>query len=126
MCIYVEVCTLDDQVSYICVQFALCMYVPTCVCDNLVNFIHRFYYDVILILNQHLVCLNIIVLKMHYNVWTFIHHKSFLLVCAWEDQRENQYYICHKISSVLYGKYSTVISKYSTVILIYHVVNNPP
>ena len=49
-----------------------------------------------------------------------------LLVCAWEDQRENQYYIRHKISSVLYGKYSTVGSKYSTVILIYHVVNNPP
>ena len=23
-----------------------------------------------------------------------------LLVCAWEDQRENQYYICHKISSI--------------------------
>ena len=50
----------------------------------------------------------------------------YLLVCAWEDQRENQYYICHKISSILYGKYSTVVSKYSTVILIYHVVNNPP
>ena len=32
-----------------------------------------------------------------------------LLVCAWEDQRENQCYICHKISSILYGKYSTVI-----------------
>ena len=51
---------------------------------------------------------------------------SALLVCAWEDQRENQYYICHKISSILYGKYSTVVSEYSTVILIYHVVNNPP
>ena len=49
----------------------------------------------------------------------------YLLVCVWEDQRESQYYICHKISSILYGKYSTVISKYSTIILIYHVVNNP-
>ena len=46
--------------TYVRVQFALCMYVATCVCDNLVNFIHRFYYDVTLILNQHLVCLNII------------------------------------------------------------------
>ena len=51
---------------------------------------------------------------------------TYLLVCAWEDQRENQHHICHKISSILYGKYSTVVSKYSTVILIYHVVNNPP
>ena len=50
----------------------------------------------------------------------------YLLVCAWEDQRENQHHICHKISSILYGKYNTVVSKYSTVILIYHVVNNPP
>ena len=44
--------------------------------------------------------------------------QKVLLVCAWEDQRENQYCICHKISSLLYGKYSTVVSKYSTVILI--------
>ena len=32
-----------------------------------------------------------------------------LLVCVWEDQSKNQYYICHKASSVLYGKYSTVV-----------------
>ena len=43
---------------------------------------------------------------------------KLLLVCAWEDQRENWFYILHKISSTMYGKYSTVVSKYSTVILI--------
>ena len=59
-------------------------------------------------------------------IQNYTDHYDDLLVCAWEDQRENQYYICHKISSILYGKYSTVVSKYSTVILIYHVVNNPP
>ena len=40
--------------------------------------------------------------------------KTILLVCAWEDQKGNQ---C-SVSSVLYGKYSTVVSTYSTVILI--------
>ena len=45
-----------------------------------------------------------------------VSHDKFLLVCAWEDQSENQYYMCHKASSVLYGKYSTVVKKYSTVI----------
>ena len=47
------------------------------------------------------------------SIYTYI----TLLVCAWEDQRENQYYICHKGLSVLYGKYGTVVSKYGTVIL---------
>ena len=57
------------------------------------------------------------------------YHNIILLVCVWEDQRENQYYICHKISSILYGKYSTVVSKYSTVILILvcnQCSNQPP
>ena len=37
---------------------------------------------------------------------------------AWEDQRQKQYFMCHKMSSVLYRKYSTVVNKYSTVALI--------
>ena len=37
---------------------------------------------------------------------------------AWEDQRQDCYCIFHKMSSVLYSKYSTVVSKYSMVILI--------
>ena len=37
---------------------------------------------------------------------------------AWEDQRQKQYCICHKMSSVLYKKYSIVVGKYSTVGLI--------
>ena len=44
--------------------------------------------------------------------------KWYLLVCVWEDQRKNWFYIFHKISSVLYGKYNAMVSKYSTVILI--------
>ena len=41
-----------------------------------------------------------------------------LLYFAWEDQRQKQHFICHKMPSVLYKKYSTVINKYSTVALI--------
>ena len=51
---------------------------------------------------------------------------DILLVCAWEDQSENQYFIYHKVSSVLYSKYNTVVKKYSTVILIIICINNPP
>ena len=54
-------------------------------------------------------------------VYTYCLYK-YLLVCPWEDQRENQYSIiillCHIMSSVLYWKYSTVVDTYSTVILI--------
>ena len=51
-------------------------------------------------------------------------HFTTLLVCVWEDQSKNQTIasICHKMSSVLYGKYR----KYSTVILIMVCINNPP
>ena len=35
-----------------------------------------------------------------------------LLVCAWEDQSENQFSISHKTLRVLYSKYSTVVSSY--------------
>ena len=30
-----------------------------------------------------------------------------MLAYAWADQSENQYFICHKLSSVLYDKYSS-------------------
>ena len=49
-----------------------------------------------------------------------------LLVFALEDQSENQYYICHKASSVLYGKYSTVVKKYNTVISFNYSLHKQP
>ena len=41
-----------------------------------------------------------------------------LLYFAWEDQRQKQHFMCHKILSMLYEKYSTVVNEYSTVALI--------
>ena len=40
---------------------------------------------------------------------TNVGYYNNLLVCAWEHQSENQYYICHKVSSMLYSEYSTVV-----------------
>ena len=48
-----------------------------------------------------------------------IHYYIMLLLYfVWEDQRQKQYCICHKMSGVLYGKYSSVVNKHSAVLLI--------
>ena len=57
---------------------------------------------------------------------TILYQLHHLLVCAWENQSENQYFICNKVSSMLYSKYITVVRKYSIVNLIIVCVKNSP
>ena len=68
--------------------------------------------------------------ELKYNVQkeTDMHHNVNCWFVRGRIKAKISTYICHKVSSVLYGKYSTVVKKYSTVnvILIIVCVNNPP
>ena len=62
-----------------------------------------------------------LIAQTFYNMWFFFYYlcttSHFVGLCMGGSKRKLVYYICHKISSVLYRKYSTVVSKYSTVSL---------
>ena len=93
------------------------MYTTICtyVCTYIVFFTQND--KIILIIHDFYIIYEIKINDIH-RVWWYTGISSYCILCGRIKQK--QYCICHKMSSVLHSKYSTVVNKFGMDALISH------